>query len=109
MNFIIVIISFEVQIKKISHESLVTEVVSDSSSISSRESDQADPTYVQNCEISNCSNEVLSSCHICFDLLCYQYFMNTGPCVNYHEILVTEAAIRKLRNYQHQRSEGMLL
>lgn len=49
-----------------------------------------DPDYVPDshvriCEVSGCQVEIFSSCHVCGQLLCYDHFVNTGPCENDHK------------------------
>ena len=44
-------------------------------------------SHVKNCEVSDCQVEVFSSCHICQHLLCYNHFVNMGPCDKDHKII----------------------
>lgn len=43
-------------------------------------------SHVRICEVSGCQVEVFSSCHICYQLLCSDHFVNNGPCENDHRL-----------------------
>lgn len=64
-----------------------------------------DPLYVPDnvvkaCEVSDCKKEVFSCCHICSNLLCYDHFIDMGPCENDHKTQPSKPLKRKGNKFQ---------
>ena len=54
-------------------------------------------SHVKDCIVSACHVEIFSACNICNELLCYNHFIDTGPCENDHKIIEKTKSVSSMK------------